>query len=90
MGSVKSQWKSVVGVWVFGAVCALLVGLLSHPGQYVAWIGLSAAGCTVVTLCIQLAGGRSDGYVNRVTASIVGAVVVLGAATGVFALLGIV
>ena len=90
MGSVKSHWKSVAVVWVFGAVCALLVGLLSDPGQYVAWIGLSAAGCTIVTLCIQLASGRPEGYVNRVTASIVGAIVVLGAATGIFALLGLV
>ncbi|GAA3889772.1 hypothetical protein GCM10022381_34710 [Leifsonia kafniensis] len=86
---MKRQWKSVAVVWLFSAVCVVLVGLLSDPGQYLAWIGLSAAGCTIMTLCIQLASGRPEGYVNRVTASIVGAVVVLGAATGVFAVLGL-
>jgi hypothetical protein len=90
MVSVNWQWKSVAVVWVLSAICVLLVGLLSDPGQYLAWLGLSAAGCTIVTLCIQLASGRPEGYVNRVTGSIVGAVVVLGAATGVFALLGLV
>ena len=89
MGSVKSQWKSVAVVWLLSAVCALLVGLLSIPGQYLAWIGLSAAGCTIVTLCIQLASGRPEGYVDRVTASIVGSVLVLGAATGVLVLVGL-
>lgn len=89
MGSVNRQWISVAVVWVLSAVCVLLVALLSDPGQYLAWMGLSVAGCTIVTLCIQLASGRPEGYVNRVTSSIVGAVIVLGTATGVFALIGL-
>jgi hypothetical protein len=52
-------------------------------------LGLTLAGCTVATLCIQIATRRKEGYVDRMTASIVGAVVVLAAASGVFALVGL-
>ncbi|MCU1408430.1 MAG: hypothetical protein JWM23_510 [Microbacteriaceae bacterium] len=76
-------------VWLLALVFAVLVGLLAAPGQGLAWVGLSLAGCTILTLCVQIGTGRKDGYVSRVTASIVGAVIVLAAATGVFAVIGL-
>lgn len=76
-------------VWLLAVVCAVLTGLLSIRGQELVWIGLSLAGCMVATLCVQLATGSKDGYVSRVTLSIVGAVLILGAATGTFAVIGL-
>lgn len=81
------QWRTIVVVWLLAVVCAVLTGLLSANSQVLVWIGLSLAGCTIATLCIQLATGRKEGYLNRVTTSIVGAVIVLGAATGIFAMI---
>ena len=89
-GGVSWQWKSVVVVWLFALLSAVLTGWLSLAGQHLVWISLSFAGCTIGTLCVQLATGRKEGYVDRVTASLVGAVSVLAGATGVFALLGLV
>lgn len=89
MGSVNWQWRSIVVVWLLAVACAVLTGVFSARGQELAWIGLSLAGCTIVTLGVQLATGRKEGYVKRVTTSIVGAVLVLGATTGVFALIGL-
>jgi hypothetical protein len=86
---VSWQWKSVVVVWLFALVCAVLTGLLSLPGQHLVWMSLSFAGCTIGTLSVQLATGRKEGYVDRVTTSLVGAVAVLAAATGIFALTGL-
>ncbi|MBC7441405.1 MAG: hypothetical protein H7311_02575 [Ramlibacter sp.] len=83
------QWRSVVGVWAFAVVCAVLTGLLSPPDRQLVWIGLSFAGCVIGTLCVQLATGRKEGYVDRVTLSLVGAVLVLAVATGIFALIGL-
>ncbi|TFB48869.1 hypothetical protein [Cryobacterium tagatosivorans] len=83
------QWKSIGAVWLLAVVCAVLTGIFSARGQEIVWIGLSLAGCTLATLCVQLATGRKDGYVNRVTSSLVGAVVVLALATGYFAVLGL-
>jgi hypothetical protein len=87
--TVSWQWRSIVVVWLFALVCAVLTGVFSAPGQELVWIGLSFAGCTIGTLCVQLATGRKEGYVDRVTSSLVGAVVVLAAATGVLALIGL-
>lgn len=84
---VSGQWKSIVAVWVLAVVGAVLAGAYAPPGETLAWVGLTLAGCTLITLSLQLATGRKEGYVIRVTASIVGAVLVLSAATAVFAVL---
>lgn len=76
-------------VWVLAVVCSVIIGLLSARGQEIAWIGLTLAACTIATLAVQIGTGRKEGYVSRMTASIVGAVVVLAVATGVFALIGL-
>lgn len=73
-------------MWLLAVVCAVLIGVFSAPGQELVWISLSLAGCTIATLCVQLATGRKEGYVNRVTSSVVGSVIVLALATGIFAL----
>jgi len=75
-----------VAVWVLAVIGAVLTGFFAPPGETLAWVGLTLVGCTLTTLCLQLATGRKDGYVVRVTMSVVGAVVVLGAATVWFAL----
>ena len=76
-------------VWVLALAGVVVIALTVEPGQSIAWIGVTAAVCTIVTLAIQIATGRKEGYVDRVTASIVGTVVVLGAATGIFVLAGL-
>ena len=83
------QWKSIGVVWLLAVVCAVLTGIFSARGEEIVWIGLSLAGCTLATLCVQLATGRKDGYVNRVTSSLVGAVIVLALTSAYFALLGL-
>ena len=88
-GSVIGQWKSIGVVWLLAVVGAVLTGLLSAPGQALSWVGLTLGGCTLATLSLQLATGRKEGYVTRVTWSIVGAVIVLGIATVIFAFTGL-
>jgi di/tricarboxylate transporter len=89
MVRVSWQWKSVLVVWVLALVCAVLVGLLSAGEQSFTWIGLSLAGCTLATMCVQIGTRRKEGYVSRMTASIVGVVVILAAASGILALIGL-
>jgi hypothetical protein len=73
-------------IWLVAAVCAVLTGLLVAPENRLVWTGLSMAGCTILTLAAQLSTGQKEGYVSRVTQSLVGAVLVLSAATAVFVL----
>ena len=76
-------------MWLLAVVCAVLIGVFSARGQELVWVSLSLAGCMIATLCVQLATGRKEGYVTRVTSSVVGAVLVLALATGIFALAGL-
>jgi len=84
---VSGHWISIAAVWVLAVVGATLTGFSAPPGDKLSWVGLTLAGCTLVTLSLQLATGQKEGYVVRVTASIVGAVIVLSVATAVFALM---
>jgi uncharacterized membrane protein len=86
-GQGTGQLRSIVAVWLLAVVGAVLTAALSEQGERLTWIGLTLAGCTLATLSLQIAAGEKVGYVRRVTASITGAVIVLAAATGVFALM---
>jgi len=66
-----------------------MTALLSPSGERLTWLGLTLAGCTLATLSLQIAAGEKVGYVHRVTVSITGAVVILAAATGIFALVSL-
>lgn len=83
------QRRSIGTVWLLAIIGAVLTGLLSAPGEALGWTGLTLAGCTLATLSLQLATGRKEGYVTRVTASLVGAVAILTVATVVFAVAGL-
>lgn len=87
-GPRPSRWRSpqVLVVWFLAVVGVALTAVLSAPAERLTWIGLTLAGCTLATLSLQIAAGEKVGYVSRVTSSITGAVLVLAAATGVFAL----
>lgn len=79
------RWQlTVIPVWLGAAVGALLIGLLSSPGYYLTWLPIVLAGAIFLTFCIQLAVVQKEGLVNRMTASLVGAVVILAAATAIF------
>jgi hypothetical protein len=89
-GTVSWKRLSVVTIWLVAVVCAVLTGVLVAPENRLVWLSLSLAGCTILTLAAQLSTGQKEGYVHRVTLSLVGAVTVLAAATGLFALIGLV
>lgn len=83
---VRRAWQSIVPSWVLALVGAVLVGAIAEPAHSLGGVSLVMAVCTIVTLALQLATRRKEGFVSRVTASLVGCVVILALATGVFAL----
>lgn len=76
--------RSVVPVWIAAVVGAVLVGVVA-ASAYLVWIPVVLALCVLLTFALQLALRRKDGLVTRTTASVVGAVLVLAAATAVLA-----
>lgn len=68
----------IVLVWAVAVVVALVIGVLASPPTRVAWMPLGFAGCMVLAFVVQLSGGRSDGFIQRVAASVLGALLAMG------------
>jgi hypothetical protein len=77
--------KSVVPVWLVAVLGAIAVAVLADPENYLVFLPVVLGVSTLLTFGIQLGIRRKEGYVNRVTASATGAVVILAAATLVLA-----
>jgi nitrate/nitrite transporter NarK len=79
----------VVAVWVVAAVAGVAVGIFVPEQWRAAWLCV-ALGCAVIlAFAIQLAYGRSQQFIERVAASTIGALVVLGVISAGFGLAGI-
>ncbi|MFT2815385.1 hypothetical protein [Leifsonia sp. A12D58] len=87
---MSKHWSGIVVVWVLAVLSAVLIAVLSSQENRISWAALGLAGCTIVTLAIQIAQGEKDGYVSRVISSISGAVIVYAIATAIFVLVGLV
>ncbi len=78
---VSWHWKTIATVWVLALVGAVLTAIFASDASAISWIGLTLAGCTLATLGLQIATRSKEGYVNRVTMSVAGAIVILVIAT---------
>ncbi|TQL47029.1 hypothetical protein FB562_0072 [Homoserinimonas aerilata] len=77
---------SVVVVWVAAVVGAVLVLVFGVAGQHMVWFPIVLAVTVLLAFSLQLSLDSKEGLVDRLMASIVGAVVVLAVATGVLLL----
>ncbi|MFH8249388.1 hypothetical protein ACH3VR_03340 [Microbacterium sp. B2969] len=68
----------IVAVWVAAAVIGLSIGLFVPSDWRAAWLVVGLGGCLILAFAVQLGYGRSQGYIQRVAISILGAFVVLG------------
>lgn len=85
--SPARRWASIVAIWVAAALCALATALFVRPGNDASWLSLSLGGCVIGSLCVQLATQEKRGFVSRLVASIMGAIIVLAIAAALLALL---
>jgi len=68
----------VVSVWVAAAVAGLVIGLFVPAEWRAAWLVVAMGGCLALAFVVQLAYGRSQGYIQRVAISVLGALLVMG------------
>ena len=68
----------IVAVWVAAAVIGVAIGVFVGDEARAAWLAVGLGGCLVLAFAIQLWSGRSQGFTQRVAASILGALLVLG------------
>lgn len=82
------DWLRTAIVWVFAAAAGTGVLVGAGASQRVDALLIVVVAAVLLAFVLQLAPGRAAGFVTRLAASIAGAIALLGALTGVFALLG--
>jgi hypothetical protein len=68
----------LIAVWVAAAIIGVVIGVFVPPESRAAWLAVGLGGCLILAFAIQLWAGRSQGFTQRVAASILGALFVLG------------
>jgi len=80
----------VVAVWAAAAVAGVAIGLFVPAEWRAAWLTVALGASVVLAFTIQLSYGRSQQFVERVAASALGALLVLGVISAGFGLAAIV
>jgi len=74
----RAEYGGIVGVWLAGAVIAVIIGIVA-PGEWrAAWMPVGMAACLILAFVVQLIQGHSQGFLRRVAASTLGAFIVMG------------
>jgi uncharacterized membrane protein YfcA len=68
----------IVAVWVAAALIGVTIGVFVGDDARAAWLAVGLGGCLVLAFAIQLWSGRSQSFTQRVAASVLGALLVLG------------
>jgi hypothetical protein len=68
----------IIAVLVFAALVGIAIGIFTPVEWRAAWLAVGLGACVVVAFGIQLWSGRSQAFTQRVAASVLGALVVMG------------
>ncbi len=74
----RRTFGGVIAVWVVAALVGVAIGIFVAADARAAWLAVGLGGCLILAFAIQLSTGRSQGFTQRVAASILGALVVMG------------
>jgi hypothetical protein len=80
----------VISVWVVAALVGIAIGLFVSAEWRAAWLSVGLGACLVLAFAVQLGYGRSQGFTERVAASSLGALLVMGVISLGFGLAAIV
>ena len=79
----------VISVWVVAAVAGVVIGVFVPAEWRAQWLTIALGASLVMAFVVQLAYGRSQQFVERVAASVLGALVVLGVISAGFGIAAI-
>ncbi|WP_431803284.1 hypothetical protein [Microbacterium sp. bgisy203] len=74
----RGGFAEIVAVWIAAAVVTVAIALAAPAPQRAEWLPLGLAACVILAFVIQLARGHAEGFLRRVAASVLGALVVMG------------
>ena len=73
----RSASGGIGAVWVRGAVRAVLTGVLAPVAARATWLTIGLGVCLMAAFVVQLIGGRSQEFTQRVAISVVGALLTM-------------
>jgi len=82
----RGTFGGVIAVWVVAAVMGIAIGVFVPLTWQAAWMVVGMAGCLVLSFVVQLWYGRPLRFTQRVAAGALGALLILGLTSTVFAL----
>ncbi|QTV80028.1 hypothetical protein [Microbacterium sp. NIBRBAC000506063] len=82
----RNAFIGVVSVWVLALLVSVLIGVLVEELDRAPWLVLGFAGIVVLSFAVQLWYGTAIGFIFRVSASILGALLVMGLISAGFGL----
>lgn len=74
----RSAVRSIAAAWVLAAAIALGIGIIVPFDAQAAWMAMGMGIVVIASFAIQLAHGRPTGFIERVAASVLGSMVVMG------------
>lgn len=82
----RSPYPGIIAVWVAALVIGIAVGIFVPRDMLAGSLCVGLGVCLVTAFGIQIWYGRAQGFIVRVSASVVGALVVLGVISAGFGL----
>jgi len=80
----RNAFHGVVAVWIASLVVAVTLGIVLPEESRVGWLLIAFGGIVLVSFGVQLAYGRAQGFIVRMAASVVGALVIMGLVSAAF------
>lgn len=80
----------IVAVWIVAAVAGIGIGIFVPADWQASWLILALAGCLILSFGLQLWYGRSQRFIQRVAAGVLGSLLVLGVISAGFGLASLV
>lgn len=68
----------IIAVWVTAALIGVAIGVFVAPDWRAAWVTVGLGACLLLSFAVQLWYGRSQGFSQRVAASVLGSLLVFG------------
>lgn len=85
----RTIW-GVLAVWIVAALTGIAIGVFVPEEWRSAWLIVGLGGCLVLSFAVQLWYGRSQDFLVRVAASVLGAMVVMAVISAGFGLAAVV
>ncbi|MGV9194572.1 hypothetical protein ACQ143_09555 [Microbacterium sp. MC2] len=75
--ALRNGHGGVLAVWITAGVLALAIGVIAPPEWRAAWMAVGLGATVIIAFAVHLASGHAIGFIQRIAASVLGAMVVM-------------